>query len=160
VLGGLVYNTTVPAPTNTQQIALQADANANLYSASAASPTANAASVGCYIKAGVGTLADTTNHANCKNTAGNFYGFRAVNTSATLAYLRMYNLTTDPVCTVATGFVESIPIPASATGAGAIDTSVIPINYPTGIGYCVTGGGGNTDNTAPPAGVYITIKYK
>lgn len=110
----------------------------------------------CYVKAGIGTTNDTTNHANCKNAAGTFYGVRAINTSGTVAYLRMYNLTTDPTCSSSTGFVESIPIPASTTGAGLIDP-LSTFSYGTGISYCVTGGGGNTDNTAPPAGVYITI---
>lgn len=114
----------------------------------------------CYIKGGTGTLADTTNHANCKATPGNFYGFRAINTSATLAYLKMYDLATDPTCSSATGFIESIPIPASATGAGAIEPSNSPIAYAAGIAYCVTGGSASTDNSAPPAGVFITLKTK
>ena len=115
--------------------------------------------LGCYVNAGVGTTA-STNATNCKNIPGNFYGFRAINTTATLAYLRMYNLNAAPTCSSATGFVESIPIPALATGAGAIDTSTLPIGYTTGIGFCVTGGGGNTDNTNAPVGVFITVKYK
>ena len=84
---------------------------------------------------------------------------RAVNTTATLAYLRLYNLTTDPTCSSATGFIESIPIPASATGAGFIDPGPLGVAYTTGIGYCVTGGSGNTDNSAPVAGVFVSIFY-
>jgi hypothetical protein len=116
--------------------------------------------LGCYVKAGTGTLADTTNHANCKASAGNLYGVRAVNTSATIAYLRLYNLATDATCTSATGFVESIPIPALATAYALVDTGSVPIGYAVGIAYCVTGAGASTDNSAPPAGVYITLKVK
>ncbi len=129
----------------------------------AANPNAVAAATPCYIKAGVGTVNDTTNHANCKATAGNFFGIRAINTTATIAYLKMYNLATDPTCSSATGFVEAIPIPANAasTGAGLIDANAeLGFQYSAGIGYCVTGGGTSTDNSAPVAGVYITIKLK
>lgn len=113
----------------------------------------------CYVKSGTGTVNDTSNHANCKSSAGTFLGSRAINTSATLAYLRLYNLAGDPTCSSSTGFVESIPIPASATGAGYIDV-MSNFNYDTGIAYCVTGGGANNNNDAPPAGVYITLTYQ
>jgi len=111
----------------------------------------------CYVLNGVGTGAAVAS-ANCKSTAGTFKGLRAINTSGTLAYVRMYNLGGTPTCSSATGFVESIPIPASTTGAGIVDIlSAFP--YSAGVAYCVTGGAGNADNTAPPAGVFITIAY-
>jgi hypothetical protein len=122
--------------------------------------TALSPATGCYVKSGTGTVADTTNHASCSAVPTQMYTIRAVNTSATLAYLRLYNLATDPTCSSATGYVESIPIPASTAGAGLADPSAVPIAYTTGLGYCVTGGSGSTDNTAPPAGVFITIKHR
>src|ERR1035438_171369 len=77
--------------------------------------------------------AASTNATVCKASAGNVYGFRFVNTTATLYYLRMYNLTSGPTCSSATGFVESIPIPASATGAGIVAIEPMGEGYTTGI---------------------------
>jgi hypothetical protein len=118
----------------------------------------------CYLKGGTGSLADTTNHANCKNANAALYGIRAINTGAAKAYLRLYNLATDPTCSSATGFLESIPIPADVAGsggAGFIDSHPQMLySFSAGLAYCLTGGGGNTDNTAPPAGVYVTLQYQ
>lgn len=111
---------------------------------------------GCYVQGGTGTTA-STNAFNCKTVGGNFFGIRAVNTSATLAFLRMYNLAAAPTCSSATGFVESIPIPASATGAGIVDVAQVPIKYSVGVSGCVTGGSTSTDNTNAPAAVFITL---
>lgn len=113
------------------------------------------AATGCYLQS-----AGTTNSTSCKGSAGNFYGVRAVNTTATLYYLRLYNSSGAPTCSSATGFIETIPIPASATGAGIMAVLPIPINYGTGIGFCFTGGGSSTDNTNAATGVYLTLYYK
>jgi hypothetical protein len=80
----------------------------------------------------------------------------AISTSATLAYLKVYDLAAAPTCSSATGLKHVYPISASATGAGFV--SVDPLQgerYLLGIGFCVTGGGGDTDNTNAPTGVYI-----
>lgn len=107
------------------------------------------------------TSAATTNSTLVKNAAGNVYGFRLINTTSTIYYLRMYNSSVAPTCSSATGFIESIPVP-HATGTGSGYTAMQPFGqgYSTGIGYCLTGGGGSTDNTAAATGVYITILYK
>ena len=104
--------------------------------------------------------AASTNATVCKASAGNVYGFRFVNTTATLYYLRMYNLTSGPTCSSATGFVESIPIPASATGAGIVAIEPMGEGYSTGISFCFTGGGSSTDNTNAATGVFGTVLYK
>jgi len=116
--------------------------------------TTNAAST-CYL-----TSAATTNSTNCKSSAGNVYGYMVINTTATLYYLRMYNASAAPTCSSATNFVNTIPVPASATGAGI--SHMIPVGqaFATGIGFCLTGGGSSTDNTNAATGVYITILYK
>lgn len=106
------------------------------------------------------TSAATTNSTSVKTSAGNVYLFSIVNTTATLYYLRIYNLAAAPTCSSATGFVETIPIPASATGAGIVRSQPIAQAFTTGIAYCLTGGGSSTDNTAAATGVYLTILYK
>ena len=131
------------------------DANSLAITTNMATATATGAAVGCYLQS-----AASTNSTNCKASAGNFYGVRAVNTTATLYYLRLYNASGAPTCSSATGFIESIPIPASATGAGIMAVVPLPINYTTGIAFCFTGGGSSTDNTNAATGVYLTIYYK
>jgi hypothetical protein len=124
--------------------------------ASPAAVTASSqATSGCYL-----VSAASTNSTNCKASAGNLYGIRFVNTTSTLYYLRLYNSSGAPTCSSATGFIESIPIPASASGAGISWTPQFPINYGTGIGFCFTGGSSSTDNTNAATGVFGVIQYK
>ena len=104
--------------------------------------------------------AASTNATNCKNAAGNVYGFRFINTTATVYYLRMYNLSSSPTCSSSTGFIESIPIPASTTGAGFAFLEPMGEGYSTGIGFCFTGGSSSTDNTNAATGVFGTILYR
>jgi hypothetical protein len=128
--------------------------SSGVLSAGATAATADSA-LGCYLQS-----AASTNATNCKASAGNFYGVRAINTTATLYYLRLYNLSSAPTCSSATGFIESIPIPANTTGAGIVAIEIIPTGYTTGIGFCFTGGGSSTDNTNAATGVYLKILYK
>jgi hypothetical protein len=104
--------------------------------------------------------AATTNSTNCKNAAGNVYGFRFVNTTGTIYYLRMYNSSSAPTCSSATGFIESIPIPASTSGAGFAFLEPMGEAYTTGISFCFTGGSSSTDNTSAAVGVFGTILYR
>lgn len=104
--------------------------------------------------------AATTNATSCKASAGTVYGYRVINTTATLYYLRMYNLAAAPTCSSATGFVETIPIAASTAGAGISYANAIGEAYGTGVAFCLTGGGSSTDNTSAATGVYVSILYK
>lgn len=127
-----------------------------LWTAPAAVSATSQGAATCYI-----TSAATTNATNCKGASGNVYGVRAVNTTSTLYYLRMYNTATAPTCSSATGFIESIPIPqATGAGAGVVAMNVVPQAYSTGISFCLTGGGSSTDNTNAATGVYVTTLYK
>ena len=106
------------------------------------------------------TSAASTNATNIKNAAGTVSTISVVNTTATVYYLRMYNLSSAPTCSSATGFVNTIPVPASTSGAGIVIPITVPHAFTTGIGYCLTGGGSSTDNTNAATGVYINIWYK
>lgn len=106
------------------------------------------------------TSAASTNATNIKASAGTVSVISIVNTTATLYYLRMYNLASAPTCSSATGFVNTIPVPASTSGAGIVIPITVPHAFTTGIGYCLTGGGSSTDNTNAATGVYINIWYK
>ncbi len=103
----------------------------------------------------------STNAAFIKASAGTLCGGLAINTTATMAYLRWYNLTAAPTCSSATGYVMTTPIPANATGAGTVlNMGTFGAAFSTGIAYCVTGGGSSTDNTNAVAGVYINYTTK
>jgi len=113
-----------------------------------------ASSTPCYVAA-----AATTNATNCKASAGQISGYEVYNTTTTIYYLRLYNLASAPTCSSATGFIRSIPIPASASGNGAIRDFTIGEAYSTGIGFCITGGASSTDNTSAATGVFVTVSY-
>lgn len=102
----------------------------------------------------------STNAFSCKAQAATLYDLSGVNTTATLAYLRIYNLATSPTCSSATGFVATFPIPASASGASLVRPFVAGRVFSAGIAWCITGGGSSTDNTNAPAGVYVTVSAK
>lgn len=105
--------------------------------------------------------AASTNATNIKGSAGTWCGGKAINTTGTIYYLRLYNLASAPTCSSATGFVATIPVPASTAGAGT-DLSLGPFGaaFGTGIGFCLTGGGTSTDNTNAATGVFLSITYK
>jgi hypothetical protein len=104
--------------------------------------------------------AASTNSTNCKASAGTLYGYEIINTTATLYYLRLYNASSAPTCSSATGFIRSIPIPASATGAGVVRDTAVGTSYGTGLGFCLTGGPSSTDNTNAATGVFISLSYR
>lgn len=105
--------------------------------------------------------AGTTLSTNCKASAGNLLGWWFINTTATVYYVRPYNLASGPTCSSATGvFGPSIPVPASTTGAGLIvlyPNGGIP--FGTGLGLCATGGSATTDNTSSAAGVFGQLLF-
>jgi len=109
----------------------------------------------CYL-----TSAASTNATMCRASPGTVYDMTLINTTAVIYYLRMYDLAATPTCSSATGFVESVPIPASTSGGGV--QRIFPVGhwFATGIGFCLTGGGSSTDNTNAATGVYITIGYR
>jgi hypothetical protein len=117
--------------------------------------TTNGAST-CVLQSAV-----STNATNCKNAAGLLYGLEVINTTSTIYYLRLYNLSAAPTCSSATGFVRSVPIPHnSGAGAGLANFYTAGETYGTGISFCFTGGGSSTDNTNAATGVYLTLHYQ
>lgn len=150
--------TAIPAGSNaigTVQPGNTANTTPWLYAPATEATTANSA-LTSYL-----TSAASTNSTSVKGSAGNVYGISVVNTTSTLYYLRMYNSSSAPTCSSATGFVESIPAPHNTGNGGGISRSWnVPQGYTTGIGFCITGGGSSTDNTSAATGLYLTIIYK
>lgn len=106
----------------------------------------------------------STNATNIKNAAGVVTSLNPVNTTTTIAYLRLYNLSSAPTCSSATGYVATIPVPPAAASGGAggiaVNLGSGGLTFSTGISYCLTGGGSSTDNTNAPAGVYLIAGYR
>jgi hypothetical protein len=119
--------------------------------AEGASADVTAANSTCFLSS-----AASTNATVCKATPGVVNTIHITNTTSTKYYLRLYNLATTPICSSATGYVETIP--AIEDGVNGRASSVQA--FSAGIGFCLTGGGGSTDNTSAATGVYITILYK
>lgn len=84
----------------------------------------------------------------------------AISTSGTIAYLKLYDVNGSPTCSSATGLKHVYPIPANTSGAGFTDgQGAWGEKYANGISFCVTGGGGDTDATNAPTGVFIEGNY-
>ena len=102
------------------------------------------------------TSAASTNSTNVKNAAGQVYLIRAVNTTSTLYYLRMYNASAAPTCSSATNFVRDHPDPRFGEWGGHRDPQYMGQTYATGISYLPHGRrGSSTDNTNAATGVYF-----
>jgi hypothetical protein len=139
-------------------VAARTTADRLLYAVPAASTASAQAALECAI-----VSAASNNATNCKAAAGNFYGVDVVNTTTTTYYLRLYNTSSAPTCSSATGFIRSIPIPpaaASGQAGGIVRMSPLPVNYGTGLSYCLTGGASSTDNTSAATGIYGAVLYK
>ena len=101
--------------------------------------------------------AATTNSTLVKSTAGVLFGFVAVNTSASIRYLKFYNLATAPVVGTSTP-VLTLQLPVSS------ETNLffgdIGMAFSNGVGFGITGAVADTDTTAIAAGdVYLTTLY-
>ena len=104
--------------------------------------------------------AASTNAAVIKATAGSMYEITISNTTATPAYVKLYNKTTAP--TVGTDVpVLTIPVAASAAGAGTVITSfgTVGKRFATGIGIAVTAGPLATDTAVAVAGIQVNATY-
>src|SRR5579872_2617329 len=54
--------------------------------------------------------AASNNATTCTASNTRFWGVQITNTTATIYYLRLYNLAAAPTCSSATGFIRSIPL--------------------------------------------------
>jgi hypothetical protein len=103
---------------------------------------------------------NTTSIAVC-SAACTLYGVYVQNNSATIAYLKLYNVAQGSQTCGSGTPADRIMIPANASGAGA----VIPIAgglgaaYSTALSVCITTGIGDSDTTAPAASAYQVSLY-
>jgi len=95
----------------------------------------------------------SNNSTNIKASSGTLYSFSVINVTASLKYIRIYDLGAAPTCTSATGIIYYSPIPGSTTNPVPLTwTAPVGKRFDNGIGFCITGGAGTTDNTSTAAG--------
>jgi hypothetical protein len=100
--------------------------------------------------------AASTNATNVKASAGQIGFIYAVNLNAAVRYLKLYNKATAPTVGSDTP-VATLPIPASATGAGFVLAVPGGMNFATGIGYATTTGVADADTGAVAANEIIVL---
>lgn len=83
-------------------------------------------------------------------------GLQGVNTNSTDAYLKFYDKATAPTCNSDT-VVATVRIKGSK---GFNKLFPFGVNFKKGIGICITGGQGDTDNTNATTGITLDIAYR
>jgi hypothetical protein len=112
----------------------------------------------------VGTIARLISAASTNATSlvaapGTVYSIFAVNLNAAVRYLKFYNKATSPTVGTDTP-VLTLPIPASATGAGFTWNPQGGLDFSTGIAYAVTTGATDADTGAVAANeIFLGISY-
>ena len=99
----------------------------------------------------------STNATLFKAGASTVYMIYVNNPTATIAYVRPYDLAGVPDCSSATGAKTPIAVQPYETNGFAL---TVGLKYTLGMGVCVTGGGSLTDNTNAPVGVEIKLAVK
>ena len=94
--------------------------------------------------------AASTNATNVKASAGAVGFLWAVNLNAAVRYLKLYNKASAPTVGTDTP-IATLPIPASATGAGFMIPIPGGVAFTTGIAYAVTTGPTDADTGAVAA---------
>jgi hypothetical protein len=101
----------------------------------------------------------STNSTNIKPAAGQLVTAACINTTATIYYLKFYDLAVAPTCN-STPVVLTFPCLVAASG----QPTVIPIpqaaQFLNGIGICLTGAIADNDNTNAATGVAIDVFFK
>lgn len=102
----------------------------------------------------------STNATSVQNGPTRVTMWAPVNTTATIAYIHVYDVTT--VGFACGGVTEKhiIPVPASATGAGIAPPMTEAELYSSGLNFCVTGSGAAGDTSNAVAGVYVNYAFR
>jgi hypothetical protein len=103
----------------------------------------------------------STNATVVKNSIGNVYNIIAINATATMVFLKLYDSATIPNCN-STPVVQTYPVPfgTSSSGAGLAASYPVGMQFYKGISFCLTGGIADNDNSAAQTGVAIDFVYK
>ncbi len=103
--------------------------------------------------------AASTNATSVKASAGQVGFIYAVNLNAAVRYLKLYNKASAPTVGTDTP-IATLPIPASATGAGFMMPIPDGVTFTTGIAYATTTGAADSDTGAVAANeIFIFLGY-
>jgi|HubBroStandDraft_2_1064218.scaffolds.fasta_scaffold12629_3 hypothetical protein len=145
-----VYNTSLPTLTNGQGGAAQLDASGRLLVDCATGCSAGGTiSLVPHTSGGLTTkhfvAAASDNATNVKSSAGQVYNIHVYNNAAYPVYLKLYNASSSPTGCAATNLTKVIGVQA---GTELNLNSEEGFAFGTGIGYCLTKGITDTDDTA------------
>ena len=136
--------------------AMQDDANKNLKVAPQASPVGGALSSTWLPSAA------SNNATNVKNAAGTLYSVTVTQSTTTAMELKLYNTSSSPTCSSATGLVDIIPIPSNAISPGYHIPYPVGRAFSTGISFCLVAFGApaaGTDNSNAVTGATVSMTY-
>lgn len=101
--------------------------------------------------------AASTNPTVIKAAPGTLLSITAINTTATLYYLKMHNTAAAPTAGV-TPVALNFAIPASASGNGFVCT--VPTLFTAGIAFTLVGGIADADNSNAATGITLDFVYR
>jgi hypothetical protein len=102
--------------------------------------------------------ANNTTAIVLKSTGGTVYSVDAFNNGATIAYIKLYSVSSPSTFTCGTGTPYArymIPFGASSSGGGFNVSNINGDAYSASIVMCITTGIADADTTAPAASTYI-----
>ena len=85
-------------------------------------------------------------------------GLIAINTAASVLHVRLYDTATAPDCTSATNAKGLFSVQTAALNGGfTLNFGPAGVSFVNGVGICITGAYGLTDNTAAVTGLSLTV---
>jgi hypothetical protein len=101
--------------------------------------------------------AASTNQINVKASAGTLLNVTAINTTATVYYLKLHDTASTPTAGT-TAVVQCYAIPASTSGNGF--TISVPMTFSSGIAFTLVGGIADNDTSNAATGVTVDFVYR
>lgn len=96
---------------------------------------------------------------NVKSSAGQVYGYDLFNVSANPRYVKVYDKASAPTSTDTPKM--RLILPGNTSGAGAVRSIDVGLEFTAGIGFRVTTGQADSDTTAVTSGdVVVNLQYK
>lgn len=107
-------------------------------------------------------LSTASTNANLVGSSGqhNLYMISVINTTTTVYYLKLYDVASAPTCN-SSAVVQTFAIPfgASNAGGGAVISIPLGIQFANGLGFCITGGSADSDNSNAATGITLSLVY-
>lgn len=80
------------------------------------------------------------------------------NNTATIYYLKFYNKAVAPTCGTDTPVI-TVPLPPNTTSTGVLGIDLDDTRFTAGIGFCITAGQADNDNTNSATGITLNLGY-